>query len=299
MAFALGQYLKKNCLMSFAWAKTGGHQLKAPEVWPALTKPMILNKAVQYTYYENVVTVSYSQWNWDWDRWSREIDWMALTGVNLCLAFTGQEEIYRKVYTGLGLNDTQLQHFFDGPAFLAWSRGQGMSGVGGPLPRKFMAEQWALNKKIVSRQKELGIGSILPQFQGNVPVPMVKLFPGANISVQSGASSGWLDGLDPLFERMSDLVLTTLIEDFGMTGFYEADGFFNHDTGPWYEKTHPSRRFSKDEKKKQQQKRKSSSAAAPASATQVTTTAPPPDPQAFARAARVYSLMIKHDPNVS
>jgi alpha-N-acetylglucosaminidase len=166
MAFALGTYLKKECLMSFSWAKTGGHQLIAPSTWPSLAKPMVLNKRVPYTYYENVVTVSYSQWNWDWDRWAREIDWMALTGVNLCLAFTGQEEVYRKVYTGLGMNDTQLQNFFDGPAFLAWSRGQGMSGVGGPLPRKFMAKQWALNKKIVSRQKELGIGSILPQFQG-------------------------------------------------------------------------------------------------------------------------------------
>jgi hypothetical protein len=27
---------------------------------------------------------------WNWERWSREIDWMAMNGVNLPLAFTGQ-----------------------------------------------------------------------------------------------------------------------------------------------------------------------------------------------------------------
>ena len=26
---------------------------------------------------------------WDWERWEREIDWMALNGINLPLAFTG------------------------------------------------------------------------------------------------------------------------------------------------------------------------------------------------------------------
>lgn len=35
---------------------------------------------------------------WDWERWEREIDWMVLHGVNLPLAFTGQEAIWQKVF---------------------------------------------------------------------------------------------------------------------------------------------------------------------------------------------------------
>lgn len=35
---------------------------------------------------------------WDWDRWEKEIDWMALQGINLPLAFTGQEAIWQKVF---------------------------------------------------------------------------------------------------------------------------------------------------------------------------------------------------------
>ena len=37
----------------------------------------------------NVCTMSYSAVFWDWARWEREIDWMALQGYNLPLAFTG------------------------------------------------------------------------------------------------------------------------------------------------------------------------------------------------------------------
>lgn len=41
-------------------------------------------------------TDSYVWWNWE--RWEKEIDWMALQGINLPLAFTGQEAIWQKVF---------------------------------------------------------------------------------------------------------------------------------------------------------------------------------------------------------
>ena len=44
----------------------------------------------KWRYYMNVVTHSYSAAFWDEDRWLQEVDWMALSGVNLPLAFTGE-----------------------------------------------------------------------------------------------------------------------------------------------------------------------------------------------------------------
>lgn len=35
---------------------------------------------------------------WGWERWEKEIDWMALQGINLPLAFNGQEAIWKKVF---------------------------------------------------------------------------------------------------------------------------------------------------------------------------------------------------------
>ena len=36
------------------------------------------------------VAYSYSMTFWDWERWEAEIDWMALQGINLPLAFSGK-----------------------------------------------------------------------------------------------------------------------------------------------------------------------------------------------------------------
>jgi alpha-N-acetylglucosaminidase len=67
-----------------------------------------------------VCTESYSFVWWDWARWEKEIDWMALHGINMPLAFTGQEEIWRRVYLKLGLSQEDILNYISGPAFLAW-----------------------------------------------------------------------------------------------------------------------------------------------------------------------------------
>ena len=82
----------------------------------------------RFSYFQNVCTQSYSMWWWSWDRWQREIDWAALWGVNLMLAYTGQEHVFREVFNSIGVNDSVLNTTFDGPAFLTWSRGQGQFG---------------------------------------------------------------------------------------------------------------------------------------------------------------------------
>lgn len=45
---------------------------------------------------------------------------MALNGINLPLAFTGQEAIWQRVYLKLGFTKQDLDQHFAGPAFLAW-----------------------------------------------------------------------------------------------------------------------------------------------------------------------------------
>ena len=80
----------------------------------------------------------------------------------------GQEEVQYKVFAQLGLNDTTIRGWFNGPAFLAWSRGQNSfgTGIGGPLPRAHMQAQWRLQKRILARTRSLGMTGQLPAFQG-------------------------------------------------------------------------------------------------------------------------------------
>eukprot|EP00658_Telonema_sp_P-2_P011696 TRINITY_DN14485_c0_g1_i2.p1 TRINITY_DN14485_c0_g1~~TRINITY_DN14485_c0_g1_i2.p1 ORF type:complete len:632 (-),score=131.10 TRINITY_DN14485_c0_g1_i2:4-1899(-) len=228
LAFGAGYYLRTSAAMSFSWMRTGGNNVQPPSSGFAPVPVLVERyKKVKWSYYQNVCTGSYSMWWWDWDRWEKEIDWMALWGVNLVLAYTGQEQLYKQVYNDLGVNDTILERTFDGPAFLTWSRGQGSFGFGGPLPASFMESQVALNVKIMTRLKLLGMHGILPGFQGNVPKELPAIFPGAN------SSGGWLDGLDPLFHTVARALAAQVVTEFGGSDFIEADGWFSLETGPW------------------------------------------------------------------
>lgn len=43
-----------------------------------------------------------------------------MNGINLPLAFMGQEVIWQRVYLSLGLDQQDIDQHFAGPAFLAW-----------------------------------------------------------------------------------------------------------------------------------------------------------------------------------
>ena len=93
-----------------------------PEELPAVGTPVTRTSFVRYSYYENVCTHSYTQAFWTWSRWQREIDWMAMHGINLPLALTGQEAVSQRVFLKLGLTHADIGSYFAGPAFLAWNR---------------------------------------------------------------------------------------------------------------------------------------------------------------------------------
>ena len=77
---------------------------------PAMPNPLpevdlTLDATDRFRYHQNVCTLSYTFAFWQWKDWERHIDWMALNGINLPLAFTGQEEIWRRVYSKVGTRE--------------------------------------------------------------------------------------------------------------------------------------------------------------------------------------------------
>jgi hypothetical protein len=143
------------------------------------------------------------------------VDWMALSGINLFLAMTGQEEVQYKVFQSFGLNDTTIRSWFNGPALLTWSRGQNEYGnnIAGPLPRSWMQAQWDLQRQILARTRPLAMTGQLPAFQGNVPAALKALRSDSNMTIQG--DTAWMDSLDPLFAEIADAWMKQLITDFG------------------------------------------------------------------------------------
>ncbi|OMO85813.1 Alpha-N-acetylglucosaminidase [Corchorus olitorius] len=95
-------YLKYWCGSHISWQKTGGAQLSSVPKLGSLPRVqdagILVKRPIPWNYYQNAVTSSYSFAWWNWERWEQEIDWMALQGINLPLAFTGQEAIWQKVF---------------------------------------------------------------------------------------------------------------------------------------------------------------------------------------------------------
>lgn len=221
--------------MTLGWPRGGGSHMVKPAEWPKIGGQVVKRRSVPWNYFMNVCTHSYSLVWYDWAAWEKFLDWMALRGINNYLALTGQEEIQYKVFQKFGLSDQEIRSWFNGPAFLTWSRGQNEYGssIAGPLPRSWMQSQWDLQKSIVARNRELGIIGQLPGFQGNAPAGLAKIKQDSNITVQG--ATGWIDAIDPtgLFGEIADEWMKTLIEDFGTDHWYQLDGYFDGGTAPW------------------------------------------------------------------
>lgn len=233
-------YLKNWCAAHISWEKTGGVQLSSipkPGTLPVVHPDGILiQRPVPWNYYQNAVTSSYSFAWWDWERWEKEIDWMALQGINLPLAFTGQEAIWQKVFQRFNISASEVADFFGGPAFLAWARMGNLHGWGGPLPESWLDDQLILQKKILHRMYEFGMSPVLPAFSGNVPSALKSKYPAAKITrlgnwFTVNSDPRWcctylLDATDPLFVDIGKAFIEQQFEEYGRTShIYNCDTF--------------------------------------------------------------------------
>ena len=128
-----------------------------PASLPPVTKPERHETNLSLRYDFNYCTYSYTMAFWDWARWEKEIDWMALHGINLPLAAVGQECVWRNMLAKLGYTKEETNRFIAGPAFLAWWAMNNLEGWGGPNPDSWYTQQEALQKKILKRMREYGI----------------------------------------------------------------------------------------------------------------------------------------------
>lgn len=226
IASGVNWYLKHHAQGHLSWC---GDQLNLPDPLPSVeTSRVVSPYAYRYAY--NYCTFSYSMAWWDWARWEREIDWLALHGVNAPLSVTGQEAVWRNVYREMGLTDEELGAFFAGPAFLAWGWMGNLDGWGGPLTRSWIDGQCELQQKIVARERELGMRPVLPAFTGHVPAALRRLYPEAQVTqfanwAQDFTGTYLLDPEDPLFAQIGKLFLEEQTRLFGTDHLYSCDTF--------------------------------------------------------------------------
>ena len=230
MAVGLNRYLNRYCKVTVSWYADVA--VKLPKTLPDVPATERVTARVPQRFFLNYCTWGYTMPFWQWRDWERFIDWMALNGVNLPLAITGQEAVWYNVWTRLGMTDKQVRDYFTGPAYLPWHRMANIDGWCGPLPKEWLEDQTALQQRIVERERALNMRPVLPAFAGHVPGPLRDLFPDADIQALGSWASFdnqyrtyFLNSEDPLYSRIQRLFLEEQTRLFGTDHIYGIDPF--------------------------------------------------------------------------
>ena len=238
MAVALNHYLQRYCLKTVSWYGHGDMPL--PAELPATNGVVGGRARVDTRFFLNYCTYGYTMPFWGWEQWQHFIDWMALSGVNMPLAITGQEAVWRNVWTSLGMTDEETRAYFTGPAYLPWHRMANIDHWNGPLPNEWLEGQIALQRQILARERELGMRPVLPAFAGHVPARLKDIYPDADIQslgrwagFEEEYACHFLNPGEPLFARIQKLFLEEQTRLFGTDHIYGVDPFNEVNPPSW------------------------------------------------------------------
>lgn len=162
----LNWYLKHDAHVHISW----NNLTEKPASYPVPKDKQVHASASEFRYYLNYCTFSYSMSMWDEDRWMKELDWMALHGINLPLQIVGIDAVWYEMLTkDFHFTHDQANEFIVGPAFQGWWLMNNIVKLGGPNPEWWYKRSASLGKKITDRMRELGMKPCLPGFVGMVP----------------------------------------------------------------------------------------------------------------------------------
>lgn len=224
IATGINWYLKYYAGIHLSW---NGMTAKLPSTLPPVLKKERRETTLQYRYDFNYCTFSYTMAFWDWERWQKEIDWMALHGINLPLAITGTDVVWFNVLKRLGYTKEEINDYIAGPAFQAWWLMNNLEGWGGPNPDSWYTQQADLQKKILKRMREFGIEPVLPGYSGMVPHNAkeklgLDIKPGLWCSYNRPA---FLLPTDPKFGEIASIYYDEMDKLYGKAKYYSMDPF--------------------------------------------------------------------------
>ena len=238
MAVGLNHYLKNYCGVTVSWYACD--PVLYPETMPPVDEHIRVESRIKERFFLNYCTFGYTMPWWKWDDWERLIDWMALNGVTMPLANTGQEAVWQNIWRRHGLADEDIRAYFTGPAHLAWHRMNNIDSFDGPLPQGWIDSQVELQRKILKRERSLNMKPVLSAFSGHVPEQLKEIYPEAiitDIPRWSGFAPEYLchflSPMDSLFPLIQKEFLEEQTRMFGTDHIYGVDLFNEVEAPSW------------------------------------------------------------------
>lgn len=227
----LYEYLKNYCNVQLSWCGNKNIEIDKLTMFDGTFSKTIDQK---YRVYLNYCTLDYSMCWWDFEKWEKEIDFMAMNGINMTLAVVGAEAVLYETLLSFNFSKEEALNCISGPSFWAWQLMTNIIGYLPPKSEKYVYERLELGKKILNRLVEFGIQPIQQGFSGHVPTAVKEKFPNANVLMQRGwcnyPKTAQIDPLDPFFKEFGTKYLETLESLMGNYHFIACDPF--HESTP-------------------------------------------------------------------
>lgn len=227
VASALNHYLKHFC---FCHVSRNGSQLAIPTPLPAVPEKVRVVSPHRVRFFYNPCTFGYTSAWWDWAKWEREIDLLAMSGVNIAQVTPGTEEVLRRTLLSNGYTDAEVRAWLCMPSHLPWMLLANMHSFAGPVPDVLIDRRAVLGRQMCDRMRALGMQPMVPGFYGMVPQDFATRHPGTDVRGQGTWAGGFqrpnmLNPTDPVFADVAEDYYEAAEEVFGELKYFAADPF--------------------------------------------------------------------------
>lgn len=214
---AYGYYLRHIAKLHFSW--NGDCSAAANYIVP--TRKITVPRALPFNYAYNYCTLSYTTATWNKARWERELDLMALNGVQYVLVTSGLEKVWQNFLTELDYPADKIRNFIPSPFYAAWWNMGNLEGEGGPISQTLIDSEAELGRFLVTRLRELGMEPVLQGYVGFLPHD----FPQAGLDAKLLPQGKWcgytrpavLQPTGPAFAGIAELWYKHLHAVYGTT----------------------------------------------------------------------------------
>ncbi len=144
-------------------------QGKVPKAAVPVGKPVFRQTDCPVRYAFNYCAAAYTFAFFDRQQWQRELDWLALNGVNVVLDVAGQEAVWIRFLMNCGYTFDAAKNVLTGPAYAPWQCMMNMERFGGPLPDGYIKDRLEFARSAQRWRTSLGMSTVLQGYGGMVP----------------------------------------------------------------------------------------------------------------------------------
>lgn len=217
-------YLGEVAGLNISW---NGRHAELPDRLPLPRAEIRRSANVDHRFALNDTDDGYTGAYRSWADWEREIDVLALHGVNEMFVPVGAEAVYLDTFQEFGYTEDELLAWTPQPGHQPWWLLQNMCCFPSTPTRELVEKRAALGARITARLRELGITPVLPGYFGTVPDGFATRNPGANVVPQGGwvgfERPGWLDPTDEHFAEVAAAFYRHSEARFGASAMYKMD----------------------------------------------------------------------------